>query len=408
MKKNLFYYLLAVICSVSLFTSCSDDDDDNSWKQIPETEISGENAVLKVNGSESTGSVQMKVSNGSEAVLTLKGIVPGYGDIPVNVNLQKQSDESYNFEGIAGLTTPPSMIRSTEKLPVIMNVTTKGNITTNGVITVDVTTLLSEEAQGGLTGSWKLLKSPAMNEQGGLASAPLFLIWSAKDVSKPNMEVGANIINAFGSMALYNLLNQVTFHENGNITAKYWSEISLESIMGGMDDEGNFIATHDAWLDSPKNLAFWYVKGGQLYIVPNIEAILKQVSQDNGSDIAGSTGDLTAILGQLAQYNIDVTALLPLITEWMSTGIPVKFSSPDGTLKVYVDKDMVAPFMTALLPALEVLQVELDKIIADPTNEYSFLIRMAMGMLGIEKLTDIKTIWEQNTDDFELSLNFIK
>ena len=29
MKKNLFYYLFAVICSVALFTSCSDDDDEN-------------------------------------------------------------------------------------------------------------------------------------------------------------------------------------------------------------------------------------------------------------------------------------------------------------------------------------------------------------------------------------------
>ena len=28
MKKNLFYYLFAVICSVTLFTSCSDDDDE--------------------------------------------------------------------------------------------------------------------------------------------------------------------------------------------------------------------------------------------------------------------------------------------------------------------------------------------------------------------------------------------
>ena len=26
MKKNFFYYLFAVICSVALFTSCSDDD----------------------------------------------------------------------------------------------------------------------------------------------------------------------------------------------------------------------------------------------------------------------------------------------------------------------------------------------------------------------------------------------
>ena len=29
MKKNLFYYLFAVICSVTLFASCSDDDDDD-------------------------------------------------------------------------------------------------------------------------------------------------------------------------------------------------------------------------------------------------------------------------------------------------------------------------------------------------------------------------------------------
>ena len=29
MKKNLFYYLFAVICSVTLFTSCSDDDDED-------------------------------------------------------------------------------------------------------------------------------------------------------------------------------------------------------------------------------------------------------------------------------------------------------------------------------------------------------------------------------------------
>lgn len=29
MKKSVFYYLFAVICTVCLFTACSDDDDDN-------------------------------------------------------------------------------------------------------------------------------------------------------------------------------------------------------------------------------------------------------------------------------------------------------------------------------------------------------------------------------------------
>lgn len=37
MKKNLFYYLFAVICSVSLFTSCSDDDDEKVVCPVGET-----------------------------------------------------------------------------------------------------------------------------------------------------------------------------------------------------------------------------------------------------------------------------------------------------------------------------------------------------------------------------------
>ena len=44
MKKNLFY-LFALICSMSLFTACSDDDDD-TWQQIPQTELSGDKADL--------------------------------------------------------------------------------------------------------------------------------------------------------------------------------------------------------------------------------------------------------------------------------------------------------------------------------------------------------------------------
>lgn len=30
MKKSIFYYLFAVVCTVCLFTACSDDDDDNN------------------------------------------------------------------------------------------------------------------------------------------------------------------------------------------------------------------------------------------------------------------------------------------------------------------------------------------------------------------------------------------
>ena len=43
MKKKLFYYLFAVLCTVALFTSCSDDDDNgkNGDDQIEVADISG-------------------------------------------------------------------------------------------------------------------------------------------------------------------------------------------------------------------------------------------------------------------------------------------------------------------------------------------------------------------------------
>lgn len=36
MKKSVFYYLFAVICTVCLFTACSDDDDDDNKIRLME------------------------------------------------------------------------------------------------------------------------------------------------------------------------------------------------------------------------------------------------------------------------------------------------------------------------------------------------------------------------------------
>ena len=56
MKKNLFYYLFAVICSVTLFTSCSDDDDEKMVNPVPQTTFTGENGLqLTYNGAPMPG-----------------------------------------------------------------------------------------------------------------------------------------------------------------------------------------------------------------------------------------------------------------------------------------------------------------------------------------------------------------
>ena len=137
MKKNLFY-LFALICSMSLFTACGDDEDD-TWKQIPQTEISGSDATLVINGAESTtGSVQMTVKNESVATLAMKNVIPGYSDLNVDVELQKQVDNSYKFAGTSQVNTAPTT-RLVNSAPAILTVEVDGSITLDGKVNLNVT-----------------------------------------------------------------------------------------------------------------------------------------------------------------------------------------------------------------------------------------------------------------------------
>lgn len=403
---------------MSLFTACSDDED-NSWKEIPteEIDVANDNVTVNINGTTSTtGSVQMTVKNESEAILNLKNVIPGYAEVPVNVELQKQSDGSFNFAGESNLTTPPAMTRNEASAPAIFVVSVDGNITKDGKVKVTATSELSEQAQGGLAGTWNLLNSAKLDENEMITKAPLWITWSAKDANQPNLSYAAYVINVFGSPIIYNLLNNVTFNVDGNITANYsTAELSMETVLGYIgamegDDNGtnHWIHMNTKWADSPKNLAYWYTQGELLYILPDIAAIMQQVATDSGSEGASNI-DLASLIKKLAEYNIDITALLPSITEWMSTGVPLKYKVSSDGMKVYVDKAMAAPFIEALLPALPALQEQINAIFADPAQaETAFMIRMVFGLLNISDLNDIVTVWKDNTDEFEIALNLIK
>jgi hypothetical protein len=77
MKKNLFYYLFAVICSVTLFTSCSDDDDEKMVNPVPQTTFTGENGLqLTYNGASMPGkkvTFTPDATNAQKATLRLEG-----------------------------------------------------------------------------------------------------------------------------------------------------------------------------------------------------------------------------------------------------------------------------------------------------------------------------------------------
>lgn len=414
MKKNLFL-LLMLLCSVTFFTACSDDENDN-WKNIPTDPINGENVALTVNGVTSDGSIQFTPQSATQGKVDLTNVFPGYSTVSVNVALEEQADGSFNFSGEQGLTTPPSMLaKSVGTTPVIMTVKVKGNITVAGAVSMTATSALSDDAMGGLSGSWNLLGKVDTDEyMTEIKSSPFILRWPAiKVVQKPGTdgEQIARIGSVIVSHILAEVLGQVTFNPDGNVTAKYYSSLpfdgdsAMEWIVNNAFNIG-IKPSHTDWYESPKNLAYWYVKDNKLYIVPNIDMILKQVSQDNGgAEIAG--GDLSSILEMLSKLGIDLTQLDPAIiaqvTEWLSTGIPLNYRTTEAGLEVYVDKAMVDPFMPILFTMLPGLQEQLDKM-----AEENPLIGMLPLLLSLNKLTDIETIWNTNTKEFELGIGFAK
>lgn len=76
MKKNLFYYLFAVICTIGLFTSCSDDDE-KVVNPIPQTTFNSENGLqLTYNGAPLLGkkvTFTPDATEATKATLRLEG-----------------------------------------------------------------------------------------------------------------------------------------------------------------------------------------------------------------------------------------------------------------------------------------------------------------------------------------------
>ncbi len=416
--------LIALVAAVS-FAACNDDDKPGAWTYLPTTPITGENATLTVNGNPSaSGSVQLTATSATTGDLLLTNVLPGYAAINMEVTLTERTDGTGTFDisGETGLTTPPAMVTKAATDPVIYNVSVRGYITPEGKAAITMTSVLSTEAQGGLTASWDMLKKVTADDEGALQTAPVWVTWSAKDAEQPNAEQLATTVRTLVSPLLYQFLHSVTFSADGNVTAEYrkmGEEFDIQSeIMNCMfsgfeyDDDYNLVGMADLhpdipWLGSPKNLLYWYVKDGYLYVVPDIAAIIAQAKEDSGSDVSGGQSDITGLLASLGEYGINIDKLLPLVMQWMETGIPLKYEKTKDGLKLAADKEMCAPVIEALLPALP----KLDEKIAELANSEDPMMQMLPmllpSMLGVENLAALKTIWESNTDQFEISLNFV-
>lgn len=275
MKKKMFA-LLTVLCAVSVFTACSDDDD------IREEFIELE-GVYGSGGKDEAGlltldysttpfegkSASFRPTGKDYATITLNRVIPGEEATNIGVKLEEiyRMSGKYSFNG----TDEAKNGRTIEYQGTIE----KGNM----ILKLDVTM-----PENDVMGIWELN-----------AEEPVSLIWELSDeeLNECVEKVLPTVVEIL-SADLKNVLQSVTLGEDGDIRAMY-SEADLSTP--------NFQL-------SPANFAHYYVKESKLYVLLNVEMIKDAESRSTQESV-----------------------IVRLLTE----GIPVNYALKDENLKLFVN-----------------------------------------------------------------------
>lgn len=374
MKKNLFY-LFALICSMSLFTACSDDDDDKVVCPVPQTEFTVATGLnLTYNGGSMLGkkvTFTPDASDATKATLVLAGnldlsgiltreaasgsfgagVFPGSPVVTLPVTLNIQGDEcSFSGTSETGYCTFDYA----------------GKVTASS-LKLDLTNVaLKNSALSGTTWVPTPLNSDYMEE-------PIHLIWeSNKNVEvMPGWELPIQtiltlalrmpLIDAGGDDKvnvedmLCSVLHDITLGVDGNISASY-----VDAAQGGT-----------SVVKTPANVAQYVVLSDTLMkVYLNLDAIIANVKRLGSSTKAI---DMSEILSQA------VTSLLPLVTD----GVPLTYEKNEGKLKVYLNTDLLLPLMKNIVAPLfsdeEFVNMLIEAMKADP--DFGSMAGMAEGML---------------------------
>lgn len=374
MKKNLFY-LFALICSMSLFTACSDDDDDKVVCPVPQTEFTVATGLnLTYNGGSMLGkkvTFTPDASDATKATLVLAGnldlsgiltreaasgsfgagVFPGSPVVTLPVTLNIQGDEC-SFSGTSEID--------------YCTFDYAGKVTASS-LKLDLTNVaLKNSALSGTTWVPTPLNSDYTEE-------PIHLIWeSNKNVEvMPGWELPIQtiltlalrmpLIDAGGDDKvnvedmLCSVLHDITLGVDGNISASY-----VDAAQGGT-----------SVVKTPANVAQYVVLSDtQMKVYLNLDAIIANVKRLGSSTKAI---DMSEILSQA------VTSLLPLVTD----DVPLTYEKNEGKLKVYLNTDLLLPLMKNIVAPLfsdeEFVNMLIEAMKADP--DFGSMAGMAEGML---------------------------
>ena len=398
MKKNLFYYLFAVICSVTLFTSCSDDDDEKMVNPVPQTTFTGENGLqLTYNGAPMPGK---KVTFTPDATNAQKATLRLEGEFDLNGILGKAKSAAARED--VSMPTAPGVLPGSPVVTLPVDLTINGDkcsfagtsetdyctFSYKGEVSAGAMELALSEVKlknaklAGMT--WKL--KPYDKEDPNEID-PIYLVWEAEkkvfdfqpieSVLKFALRMELIAAGADHKVSatemLGTVLQDVTFMEDGNIVATY-----KDAANGGTE-----------WTKSPVNLAQYVVENdNQIKVFLNPAAIIAAVNN------AGRAIDVQTVIQQAIQI------LYPMLVN----GVPVAFEQTEDALSVYLNTELLLPLLkTLVVPLLsdeEVVAMLVELMKKDP--DFSEMADLAEPML--KAFPEII----ESTTKVEIGLNFVK
>ena len=370
MKKNLFYYLFAVICTIGLFTSCSDDDE-KVVNPIPQTTFNSENGLqLTYNGAPLLGK---KVTFTPDATEATKATLRLEGEFDLAGILKGQRSNMTSPTGPGVFPGSPVTTLSVD-LSINGNQCTFSGVSeteyctfsyagkvTAGTMDLSFTDVtLKNTALAGTV--WK--PTPLANTEDGGKDEPIHFVWKSGTKTAieilpghpSEVEINDLLLLALrfplfddGSgdrvsveQMLCSVLKDVTLGADGNIVATY-----MDAANGGTE-----------WVTSPSNMAQYVVTGdNQLLLFLNPQAIMANVDNVEKSV---RTVDVGAILQQA------IAELYPMLIN----GVPLTYTKEGNRMKVFLGTDLLLPLMKNIVAPLfedeEFLNMVIEAMKSDP------------------------------------------
>ena len=402
--RKLFY----VACTTFFLTSCEETYNDKLFwpgelSQEYGSYIKPSTLDLTYSGEKLIGkTVSFQTEDSKKGTLTLNDIIPGEKETSFRINLSEQED-NYTFSGEtvsgAGATVKYAGSITPKTMKLDLNVTMPQN---QWIKTYQMSELTrgrgKDVIRNQTTGEYEWGESDNQ-----ILTAALYTDMDLEMVKEAGSLYAtvSVIIKGMGGYLLPQLLKSVTLESDGNITAEYtsdelqlgeqkFSEIDMDNpasqqqvinfimmklMLNTLSADDITAATQGRnYADSPRGLAFWYLKNDLLYVKLNLPSIISLAMQGQGQTvdahlIAGIADAilksnpflLKTLLGVVSE-SLD-NSLLSMIANmdhqsfqmffsWIKEGIPMQIEKENGHTHIYLNREALSPLI-AFIPHLQ-------------------------------------------------------